>query len=119
MLALVGATGFAVQEVGTVASAIRTVSGFGLQLATLDVREHAEKHHEVLAQMYAQVGEVTDYLELERPERTKLLATELTLTPAAAARSKNVALGWKARATRSDSQVRAFRISPVDGTREG
>ena len=45
-------------------------------------------------------------------------ATELTATPAAAARSKNVGLGWYARATRSDSQVSAFRISPVDGTRE-
>ncbi|GAA2490174.1 phosphoenolpyruvate carboxylase [Winogradskya humida] len=64
--------------VGTVASAIRTVSAFGLQLATLDVREHAEKHHEVLAQMYAEVGEVDDYNALSREERTKLLATELT-----------------------------------------
>ena len=64
--------------VGVVASAIRTVSAFGLQLATLDVREHAEKHHEVLAQMYAEVGEVDDYTTLDRAERTKLLATELT-----------------------------------------
>ena len=52
--------------VGAVASAIRTVSAFGLQLATLDVREHAEKHHEVLAQMYAQIGEVDDYAALDR-----------------------------------------------------
>ncbi|WP_067496185.1 phosphoenolpyruvate carboxylase [Actinoplanes sp. TFC3] len=64
--------------VGTVASAVRTVSAFGLQLATLDVREHAEKHHEVLAQMYAQVGEVDDYTTLSREDRTKLLSTELT-----------------------------------------
>ncbi|BCJ52221.1 phosphoenolpyruvate carboxylase [Actinoplanes sp. NBRC 14428] len=64
--------------VGTVASAIRTVSAFGLQLATLDVREHAEKHHEVLAQMYTQVGEVDDYTALSREDRTKVLAAELT-----------------------------------------
>jgi phosphoenolpyruvate carboxylase len=64
--------------IGSVASAIRTVSAFGLQLATLDVREHAEKHHEVLAQMYAQVGEVDDYGTLDRADRTKLLADELT-----------------------------------------
>jgi phosphoenolpyruvate carboxylase len=63
---------------GSVATAVRTVSAFGLSLATLDVREHAEKHHEVLAQMYAQVGEVPDYTALDRAERTKLLADELT-----------------------------------------
>jgi phosphoenolpyruvate carboxylase len=63
---------------GSVASAVRTISAFGLQLATLDVREHAEKHHEVLAQMYAHVGEVDDYPSLDRAERTKLLADELT-----------------------------------------
>ncbi|MEV4479306.1 phosphoenolpyruvate carboxylase [Micromonospora coxensis] len=64
--------------VGRLASTIRTVSAFGLHLATMDVREHAEKHHEVLAQLYAAVGEVSDYPSLTRLERTKLLADELT-----------------------------------------
>ncbi|MFI9641909.1 phosphoenolpyruvate carboxylase [Micromonospora sp. NPDC051925] len=64
--------------VGRLASTIRTVSAFGLHLATMDVREHAEKHHEVLTQLYAAVGEVSDYPALTRLERTKLLADELT-----------------------------------------
>ncbi|WP_405113705.1 phosphoenolpyruvate carboxylase [Micromonospora sp. NBC_01405] len=64
--------------VGHLASTIRTVSAFGMHLATMDVREHAEKHHEVLTQLYAAVGEVSDYPSLSRLERTKLLADELT-----------------------------------------
>ncbi|MEU7619138.1 phosphoenolpyruvate carboxylase [Micromonospora rifamycinica] len=64
--------------VGRLASTIRTVSAFGLHLATMDVREHAEKHHEVLTQLYTAVGEVADYPSLTRLERTKLLADELT-----------------------------------------
>ncbi|MFC8846127.1 MULTISPECIES: phosphoenolpyruvate carboxylase [unclassified Micromonospora] len=64
--------------VGRLASTIRTVSAFGLHLATMDVREHAEKHHEVLTQLYGAVGEVSDYPALTRLERTKLLADELT-----------------------------------------
>ena len=64
--------------IGRLATAIRTVSAFGLHLATLDVREHADAHHAVLAQLYAHVGEVADYRSLPRDERTKLLAAELT-----------------------------------------
>ncbi|NBE81406.1 phosphoenolpyruvate carboxylase [Micromonospora rubida] len=64
--------------VGHLASTIRTMSAFGMHLATMDVREHAEKHHEVLTQLYAAVGEVPDYPSLSRLERTKLLADELT-----------------------------------------
>src|SRR5439155_1543082 len=41
---------------GRVASAVRTVATFGLGLATLDIREHADAHHEVLAQLYRGVG---------------------------------------------------------------
>jgi phosphoenolpyruvate carboxylase len=62
---------------GRVATVVRTVAAFGLQLATLDVREHADAHHAVLAQLYRQVGEVTDYPGLSRDERRKLLADEL------------------------------------------
>jgi phosphoenolpyruvate carboxylase len=63
--------------VGKVASTLRTISAFGLHLATMDVREHAEAHHAVLAQLYQRVGEVDDYAALDRPTRTKLLTDEL------------------------------------------
>ncbi|MEH1126367.1 phosphoenolpyruvate carboxylase [Micromonospora sp. CPCC 206061] len=64
--------------VGRLASAIRTVACFGIHLATMDVREHAEAHHTVLAEMYARIGEGSDYASLGRAERTKLLSDELT-----------------------------------------
>ena len=43
---------------GALARAVRVVSAFGLHLATLDIREHAEAHHAVLAQLFGRVGEV-------------------------------------------------------------
>jgi phosphoenolpyruvate carboxylase len=61
---------------GRLASAIRTVSAFGLQLATLDVREHADAHHEVLAQLYRRVDEA-DYASLDRAGRLAVLTREL------------------------------------------
>lgn len=63
---------------GRLASVIRAVSAFGLHLATLDVREHADAHHEVLAQLYARVDEVPDYAKLDRAERTQVLIRELS-----------------------------------------
>jgi len=61
---------------GRIASLVRTVAAFGLHLATLDVREHADAHHEVLAQLYQRVGEV-DYRGLDRGARTEVLTAEL------------------------------------------
>ncbi|WP_229789271.1 phosphoenolpyruvate carboxylase [Pilimelia terevasa] len=61
---------------GRVATALRTVAACGLGLATLDIREHAEAHHAVLAHRYAALGEV-DYAALDRPGRTALLGAEL------------------------------------------
>jgi len=62
---------------GRLAEVVRAVSAFGLHLATMDVREHADAHHAVLAELYARVGEVTDYAALDRPTRTELFAREL------------------------------------------
>src|SRR5262249_48602852 len=55
----------------------RTITAFGLQLATMDIREHAEAHHAVLAELYNRVGE-DGYAELSRPARTDLLVHELS-----------------------------------------
>ena len=57
---------------------MRTLAAFGLHLATLDVREHADAHHEALAQLFDRVGDgQRSYRELDREERRALLAAEL------------------------------------------
>ena len=54
------------------------LAGSGLNLATMDIREHAEKHHEVLARLFDRVGELgRPYAELDRAERTRVLSAEL------------------------------------------
>jgi phosphoenolpyruvate carboxylase len=62
---------------GRLDEAIRVVSAFGLHLAIMDVREHADAHHAVLSQLYAGVGEVHDYDSLDRRSRTDLFVREL------------------------------------------
>src|SRR3954468_414502 len=56
---------------GRLERAMRTLSAFGLHLATLDVREHADAHHHVLAQL------IDGYADLSRAERQKVLSVEL------------------------------------------
>ncbi len=63
---------------GRVAQATQTLAGTGLHLATLDVREHAEKHHEALAPILDAAGGLPGpYAGLSRAERTRVLAAEL------------------------------------------
>jgi phosphoenolpyruvate carboxylase len=63
---------------GTLARARRTARALGLHLAELDIREHSERHHQALAAVYDQLGELdTPYAQLSREERTRLLSAEL------------------------------------------
>ena len=53
---------------------LRTAAAVGMGLATMDVREHSEKHHVALAALYDRLGELpTPYADLDRPARIALL----------------------------------------------
>jgi phosphoenolpyruvate carboxylase len=56
---------------GRLERAMRTLSAFRLHLATLDVREHADAHHQALAQL------IDGYGELSPDDRRTVLAREL------------------------------------------
>lgn len=60
---------------GRVAEATRAAEVWGLQLAALDVREHADVHHALLATLYGYLDE--DYAALDRASRLRRLSAEL------------------------------------------
>ena len=60
---------------GALMRLVRSVETFGFHLATMDVREHADQHHEVLVQLYRRLD--IDYASLDRPQRLVLLQEEL------------------------------------------
>ena len=62
---------------GSVSRLMRTVAAFGFRLATMDIREHAVKHHQVIEQLLGHLGTGHDYLDLPRHKRAALLAEEL------------------------------------------
>ncbi|HEV7865401.1 MAG TPA: phosphoenolpyruvate carboxylase [Acidimicrobiia bacterium] len=59
----------------SLARALRLAHTVGLQLATMDVREHASAHHITLGSLYGRLGE--EYDLMDRAGRTSRLASEL------------------------------------------
>ena len=63
---------------GPLRRVIRVCAAMGLDLATMDVREHAARHHAVLAALFDRVGDLPVlYGSLEPDERTEVLMAEL------------------------------------------
>ena len=63
---------------GRLERAMRTLASFGLHLATLDVREHADAHHHAIGQLIDRLGVGgPPYADLSRPERLVVLSREL------------------------------------------
>lgn len=62
---------------GRLAQATQTLAGTGIHLATLDIREHAEAHHDALAPMMNAATTLNSYQDLDRKNRQSILADEL------------------------------------------
>ena len=63
---------------GRVRAAMQAIAASALHLATLDVREHAEAHHETVGALIDRVGELgRPYASLTREERRVVLSAEL------------------------------------------
>ncbi|WP_138445376.1 phosphoenolpyruvate carboxylase [Sinomonas susongensis] len=63
---------------GALATVRRVVASFGLHLATVDIREHADYHHDAVGLLLDPLGELSrPYLELPRAERRRILSLEL------------------------------------------
>jgi phosphoenolpyruvate carboxylase len=85
---------------GRLERALRTLAAFGLHLATLDLREHAQAHHGAVAELIDRLEERDrPYAEAGREERRELLSRELAsrrpLAPAPPPLGERAAGTWR------------------------
>ncbi|MFN2507052.1 MAG: phosphoenolpyruvate carboxylase [Acidimicrobiales bacterium] len=63
---------------GTLDRILRVAGASGMALATMDIREHAKRHHRALASLFDRLHiDATPYAKLSRPDRLALLSDEL------------------------------------------
>jgi phosphoenolpyruvate carboxylase len=78
MEASLRANGGAAVAEGVLHDLIRHVEVFGLQVATLDIRQHSERHTAALAEVLKASGVCDDYAALDEAARVALLAREVS-----------------------------------------
>jgi phosphoenolpyruvate carboxylase len=62
---------------GALHDLIRQIEVFGMSFASLDIRQHSERHATAIAEIFAKAGITETYLALSEVERTELLVREL------------------------------------------
>ena len=62
---------------GPLSRLIRRVEIFGFHLATLDVRQHAQKHRDAITEIFDRYQLATDYPQLDETQKISLLTDEL------------------------------------------
>lgn len=62
---------------GALHDLIRQVEVFGLHMATLDIRQHSERHNAALREIFAAAEICDDYTALDEPARVELLSREI------------------------------------------
>ncbi|MDB5686356.1 MAG: phosphoenolpyruvate carboxylase, partial [Rhizorhabdus sp.] len=78
--------GGALSSGGALGRLIRAVETFGFHLATLDLRQNADVHERVVAELLKVAGVESDYLALDEEHRVERLRAELaTMRPLASA----------------------------------
>ncbi|WP_420139385.1 phosphoenolpyruvate carboxylase [Sphingomonas sp.] len=84
--ALAQGGGGALSTGGALGRLIRAVETFGFHLATLDLRQNADVHERVVAELLKVAGVESDYLARDEADRVALLRAELaTMRPLASA----------------------------------
>lgn len=62
---------------GELANLIRAAQVFGFHLATLDMRQHSERHRSAIAEVFAAYGLEHDYAQIDESDRIDLLSREI------------------------------------------
>lgn len=92
---------------GLLQRAIRSAASVGFGMATMDVREHAAQHCDVIDALYSRIGTLeVPYSQLPRPQRALLLAEELA-SPRPLIAPTTVLEGERARTFEAFTAIRA------------
>ncbi len=65
---------------GILSRLLRRVEVFGFHLASLDIRQHSQRHEAALSELFNRCGIVEDYQQMPEPQRIELLCREIENT---------------------------------------